>query len=599
MSYRSLKRLLGEANFELKVLVLFGTGLTLLAVGTFFLYRWQTSKLLDRTMQTTAKVMAASVVLKTHWQAIQETPTFRRAVLEAGLVGKTEWLLGSTDPNFINVDIEVRPEDFKQVKGELLHSHPRDSGVDPKFQPSEQRGYEVLDLLRAGTTDHVVKEVDGEPPEYQYYAALKATESCLSCHHHANRTDADGNLIPREAGEFLGAAKITLPLDSVKSPLHQSNAFVISGEMLKVVLGIIAIYLVIRYVVTKPVLHLKKVSDAIAHGKLDMRADIRTGDEFEELSHAFNRMLRHLVTVQEELRSVNADLDGKVDELARVNLRLYELNNIKNEFLATMSHELRTPLNSILGFSDVLNLAENLSDKQRRYVGNIQIAGRTLLSLINDVLDLAKIESGKMELHLVEFSLNDLIERQTGAMAPQAEKRNIDLSWVVEPGVPVLFQDVGKMQQILSNLLSNAIKFTPEGGRVRVRAGLRDEQHFLIEVEDTGIGIPLEEQERIFEKFRQGRQQPGQEDALTRQFEGTGLGLSIVKELCKLLDGEVTLVSEFGKGSTFTISLPMRLDPQPTTASDESGVRSGTASGLNRIKPEEIKQRATEPAKAV
>jgi len=599
MSYHKLKRLLGEANFELKVLVLFGTGLTLFAVGTFFLYRWQTSSLLDRSTQTSAKSLAASVVLKAHWQAIQDTEAFRRTVTDAELVSKAEWLLDISKTNFINVDIEVQPEELKELKGELLHSHPLDQGVDPKYVPIEQRGRDVLDLLKAGGTDHVIKEVDGDPPEYQYYVALKAAESCLSCHHHENRTDANGTKIPRQVGEFMGAAKITLPLDRVKSPLHRANAFVITGELLKVVLSIIAIYLVIRYVVTKPVLHLKKVSDAIAHGKLDMRADIRTGDEFEELSHAFNRMLRHLVTVQEELRSVNADLDGKVDELARVNLRLYELNNIKNEFLATMSHELRTPLNSILGFSDVLNTADNLSDKQRRYVGNIQIAGRSLLSLINDVLDLAKIESGKMELHLVEFSLNDLIERQTGAMAPQAEKKNIDLSWLVEPGVPKLFQDVGKLQQILSNLLSNAIKFTPEGGRVRVRAGLRDEPRFLIEIEDTGIGIPLEEQERIFEKFRQGRQQPGKEETLTREFEGTGLGLSIVKELCKLLGGEITLVSEFGKGSTFTVSLPMRLEPVTTTTGDDGRVRSGTASGLSRIKPEEINQRATVPAKAV
>ena len=598
MSYRKLKRLLGEANFELKVLVLFGTGLTLLAIGTFFLYRWQTSNLLDRTTLTMARSLAANVVLKAHWQAVQDSPAFKATVVVAGQDKESEWLLNSTNSKFINVDIEVHPDELKTLKGELLHSHPTDQGVDPKFKPSEQRSHDVLELLRVGGMDHVVKEVDGEPPEYQYYAALKATESCLSCH--PFRTDADGKQIERQVGEFMGAAKITLPLDSVKSPLHSANAFVISGELLKVVLSIIAIYLVIRYVVTKPVLHLKRVSDAIAHGKLDMRADIRTGDEFEELSHAFNRMLRHLVTVQEELRSVNADLDGKVDELARVNLRLYELNNIKNEFLATMSHELRTPLNSILGFSDVLNTADNLSDKQRRYVGNIQIAGRTLLSLINDVLDLAKIESGKMELHLVEFSLNDLIERQTGAMAPQAEKKNIDLSWFVEPGVPVLFQDVGKMQQIVSNLLSNAIKFTPEGGRVRVRAGLRDEQQFLIEIEDTGIGIPLEEQERIFEKFRQGRQKPGQEDALTREFEGTGLGLSIVKELCKLLGGEVTLISEFGKGSTFTVALPQRLEVLATSGtSDDSGVRSGTASGLSRIKPEEINQRATSPAKVV
>ena len=580
MSYRRLKRLLGETNFELKVLVLFGTGLTVLAVATFFLYRSQTTKLLDRTTRSTARSLAAALVLKTHWQWDATNPKFEAMIDE--------------------LNIEVQPEDLRALKGELFHADAQEAGVDRKFVPTDDRGWEALQTLRTREkkVKEVVKEIGGEVNQYQYYAALYASKSCLSCHNHEYRVDSDGNETKREIDDFLGVAKITLPLDRVRSSLARTNAFVISAELLKVVLAIVAIYLVLRYVVTKPVMHLKKVSDAIAHGKLDMRADIRTGDEFEELSHAFNRMLRHLVTVQEELRSVNADLDGKVDELARVNLRLYELNNIKNEFLATMSHELRTPLNSILGFSDVLNTADNLSDKQRRYVGNINIAGRNLLSLVNDILDLAKIESGKMELHLVETSLTDLIERQTSAMAPQAEKKNIELAGQVDPDVPRLFQDVGKLQQILNNLLSNAIKFTPEGGRVRVRAGCREDTRFFVEVEDTGIGIPLEEQERIFEKFRQGRLQPGQEDALTRQFEGTGLGLSIVKELCKLLGGEITLVSEFGKGSTFTISLPLRLEllASPT---EESGTRTGTASGLSRIKPDEISQRAASPTKAV
>jgi signal transduction histidine kinase len=577
MSYRALKRLLGEANFELKVLVLFGTGLTLLAVSTFFLYRWQTSSLLDRGTRLTARSLAAGLVLKTHWQWDISNRVFEAMIEE--------------------LDVEVQPQELRILKGELIHPEPSLAGVDPKFVPSDQRGWEALDRLKAGEQE-VIKEVRGEPNEYQYYTALYATKSCLGCHTHQFRARADGPPVERKVGEFLGAAKITLPLDEVKAPLHGTNAFVISAELIKVVLSIVAIYLVIRYVVTKPVLHLKRVSDAIAHGKLDMRADIRTGDEFEELSHAFNRMLRHLVTVQEELQTVNADLDAKVDELARVNLRLYELNNIKNEFLATMSHELRTPLNSILGFSEVLNTADNLSDKQRRYVTNIQVSGRTLLSLITDVLDLAKIESGKMEIHPIEFSFGDLIERQTGVMATQAEKKNIDLTWQVEPGVTTLFQDVGKLQQILNNLLSNAIKFTPEGGRVRVRAGLRDPDHMFIEVQDTGVGIPLEDQERIFEKFRQGRSRPGEENALTRQFEGTGLGLSIVKELCKLLGGEITLVSEFGRGSTFTVVLPVRLNLDANSP-DDNEVRTGTSSGLTRIKPEEISQRAAASAKAV
>ncbi len=556
MSYRALKRLIGETNFELKCLLLFGTGMTLLAIGTFFLYRWQTSSLLDQATRTTARSLASALVLKAHWQIL-------KTASEKESSEEFQTQIAQYQAMIDDLDVAVQPDELRSLKGELFHADSAAPGADAKYRPSDQWGHDALARLQLGEPE-VVFEVSGdadEPDRYQFYKALRATSSCLACHQSYSNTDG----VRRELreGDFLGAARISLPLNVVQAPLHSTNAFVITAELVKVALAILAIYLVLRYVVTKPVLHLKRVSDAIAHGKLDMRADIRTGDEFEELSHAFNRMLRHLVTVQDELRNVNADLDGKVDELARVNLRLYETNNLKSEFLATMSHELRTPLNSILGFSDVLQTADNLSDKQRRYVTNIQSSGRSLLSLINDVLDLAKIESGKMELHPVEFSLADVIERQVSSLLPLAEKKNIDVSWQVDPQVPVLLQDVGKLQQILNNLLSNAIKFTPEGGRVRVRAIPADEQRVRIEVEDTGVGIPLEEQERIFEKFRQGRQQAGQEDALTRQFEGTGLGLSIVKELCKLLGGEVQLVSEFGKGSTFTILLPVEVPNLP------------------------------------
>ncbi len=161
-----------------------------------------------------------------------------------------------------------------------------------------------------------------------------------------------------------------------------------------------ASYVIVRYVIVKPLKHLRDVSDAISRGNIDKRADIHTGDEFEDLAVAFNRMLRHLVEAQEELRHVNADLDGKVDELAQVNMRLYEMNRLKSDFLATMSHELRTPLNSIIGFSDVLGSIDSLDDKQKRYVQNIQKSGKMLLDMINDILDLAKIESGKMEVRL-------------------------------------------------------------------------------------------------------------------------------------------------------------------------------------------------------
>ncbi|MCB1914058.1 MAG: hypothetical protein KDG53_19535, partial [Rhodocyclaceae bacterium] len=181
---------------------------------------------------------------------------------------------------------------------------------------------------------------------------------------------------------------------------------------------------------------------------------------------------------------------------------------------------------------------------------NISTSGRNLLQIINDILDLAKMEAGKMEVAVTEFSVSELLERLAVGMLPLAEKKNIELRWDCDPRVETALQDLGKLQQILYNLLSNAIKFTPEGGRVELQAIPCEEDRFELVVADTGIGIPLDDQARIFEKFRQGRAVPGSEQALTREYEGTGLGLSIVKELSKLLGGEVELESEFGKGST-------------------------------------------------
>jgi signal transduction histidine kinase len=356
---------------------------------------------------------------------------------------------------------------------------------------------------------------------------------------------------------------------STDNALAFNNAMLLTTAIVTTFLAMVATFTIARYVIVKPVLHLKEVSDAISRGNLDRRADIRTGDEFEELSQAYNRMLRHLVAVQEELRQGQAALDSKVDELAQANMQLFELNNLKNEFMATMTHELRTPLNSILGFSDVLGGADNLNDKQQRYVKNIQSSGKDLLTLVNDILDLAKIEAGKMDLHIVEFSIGDLVERLAGMMKPLAERRNIELTFEVDPRLPLLEQDAGKIQQVLYNLLSNAVKFTPEGGRVLLNANLRDEKTFEIMVEDTGVGIPLEDQETIFEKFRQGNTAPGsRQSPLTREYAGTGLGLSIVREIAKLLGGQVSLSSELGKGSRFSVALPLVLKEQPRPLSE-------------------------------
>lgn len=535
MSYRTIKRLLGETSLERKCRLLFGGGLLLLICGSFYFYARQTEQLVFAQNTDLARSLVASVILEKH-----------ASYLEG---------FNQLEPHIERMSRDLKPDDLKEIKWALLSVS---NTGDASSRPRDEYDYDAVNKIRSGLREYI--PFDKKRQEFRYFKEVLASDSCIDCHRQHNGNPG------MEIGEQLGIAKISYPLDKTYRSLAWNNAILLSTAIITAFLAMLAAYAIVRYVIVKPVLHLKEVSDAITRGDLDQRADIRTGDEFEELSQAFNRMLRHLTAVQEDLQKLNRGFESKVDELAQVNLRLYEMNNLKNEFLATMSHELRTPLNSILGFSDVL-LAnpQNLNDKQRRYVGHIQVSGRTLLNLINDVLDLAKIESGKMEIHPSEFSIADLIERSVGAMLPLAEKKNINLGWDVDSELPVLEQDNGKLQQILGNLLSNAIKFTPEGGRVRVRAELSGTSKFTLSVSDTGIGIPLEDQERIFEKFRQGATVSGQREALTREYEGTGLGLSITKELAKLLGGEIRLQSEFGKGSLFTVELPLRVSAEQHT----------------------------------
>jgi signal transduction histidine kinase len=554
MSYRTVKKLLGETSLERKCRFLFGSGLLLLISGSFYINAQLNARLVREQNKAMAQLMVPSVVARKHWEWLEDDDDKKvhlQLLIDDPKLKETEYLRGI----------------LYRARLATVEEHEFDSN-DTKSTKNETQGafyppgdHEQSILARLKNEESEVVEIVADENKYDYYAPVVLRESCRSCHN----SEADARL---KDDDLIGMVKLTFPLKTTQKLLAINKAVLVATAFVTTVLAILAVYAIVRYVIVKPVLHLKDVSDKIARGMLDLRADIRTGDEFEELSHAFNRMLRHLTTVQDELRETNDDLDEKIDELAHVNLRLYEMNKLKDEFLATMSHELRTPLNSILGFSDIVAGADNLTDKQKRFVENIQKSGRELMLLINDLLDLAKIESGKMALQIVEFSLDDLVQRQADSITPMALKKNIELSCVVDSDLPPVLQDAGKLQQILNNLLSNAVKFTPEGGRVEVRAKRRDHGTLELIVEDTGIGIALEDQETIFEKFRQGKAAPGQHDTMTRVYGGTGLGLSIVKELTKLLGGELLLESEFGKGSTFRVRLPMRFDPPPAPRLD-------------------------------
>ncbi|MDA1230766.1 MAG: HAMP domain-containing sensor histidine kinase [Planctomycetota bacterium] len=473
--------------------------------------------------------------------------------------------------------------------------------------PVNDVGFEArrifLDEERNEEDHWVVNAESGKPRMLSYYSAIRLKGFCVQCHRPDGKVESIANLqlkdfsnalntvddtvddtvaadsatkftpAPAESTAIESAAEISKPpkptllsiaridlsLESVDAQLSRNRAILLATGIVTAFLAMLVAYAIVRYIIVKPVLHLKDVSDEIARGNLNLRAEINTGDEFEELSHAFNRMLRHMMTVNDELRSLNDSLDGKVDQLAQANMELFNNNKLKDDFLATISHELRTPLNSILGFSDILQTTANLDERQKRYVQNIQSSGQSLMVQINDLLDLAKIESGKMDLHLSLMDLADVLEIQAQQIMPLADRKNIDLKTdTQQTPLREMFQDRGKICQIITNLLSNAIKFTPEGGRVRVSSRMIDEKFIEFSVADTGIGIPLQEQEHIFEKFRQGTSDPAGRDHTTREYEGTGLGLSIVRELSRLLGGDVTLTSEFGKGSLFAVRLPLR-----------------------------------------
>ena len=407
------------------------------------------------------------------------------------------------------------------------------------------------------------------PPEgwYVYYHVVNFSDNCLVCHRRFERFGAQQ--VP------FWVVKVLLPFRLTQVATPATLAWLITVAMLTVAGTLLVVHWVLRRLVLNPLQHLKSVSDEISRGNSNLRVNIDTGDEFNELADAFNRMLRHMTEGQDKLQTLNSELDVRVDQLAQANLHLFEANRLKSDFLANMSHELRTPLNSIIGFSDVLHDITSLTDKQRRYAANIQKSGTALLAMINDILDLAKVEAGKMRVTPTSFKLVDLVSAQCDMLRSLVDEKNMDLQIEEEGELEEVFQDQPKIQQILMNLLSNAIKFTPDGGLVTVSLGRMSERYFYITVKDTGVGIPESDFEVIFEKFRQSNAVL-ENDGLTRQHSGTGLGLSIVKELCKLLGGEVRLSSQLGTGSTFQIVLPMHYEPSPQRelASSSTGLAS-------------------------
>lgn len=282
--------------------------------------------------------------------------------------------------------------------------------------------------------------------------------------------------------------------------------------------------------------------------------------------HLTSRM--HIASVRESYRQLAA----KNEKLQANYRQLEELDQLKSNFLATISHELRTPLTSIIGYAEMLleGLAGDPSPEQVEYLQTIMEKGESLLELITSILDLTRVEAGKLRLQPEPFVISELVESSLSSIRPQARKRNLVLQEIIDPELDEPVLDREKVRQCLVNLLGNAVKFTPPGGTITVRAERADrlprdggerfdgpDQYFVLSVQDTGIGVPADKMDRIFDSFYQV------DGSATREYGGAGLGLSIVRSYVEAHGGEISVTSEPGKGSCFSILLPWRLPEQP------------------------------------
>ncbi len=320
-----------------------------------------------------------------------------------------------------------------------------------------------------------------------------------------------------------------------------------------------------------PIEALKRGVDIVASGDLTKRVNIRHGDEIGALADSFNRMADSLMRRDHELKRLNETLEERVrqrtDELNRANellrehnRRIMEADRVKAEFLANMSHELRTPLNAIIGFSKVMmqGIDGPVNDRQKEDLDIIHKSGSHLLEMINEILDISKIRSGKMGLKMGVFSLGEVISDVVSTQRILAAEKGLSITAEVAPEAETIYADRVRVRQILLNLLSNAVKFTKEGS-IRIKAEKKDGE-VEISVADTGIGIRQVDIPKVFEEFQQI------DNSSTRKYGGTGLGMAITRDLVEMHGGRIWVDSEFKAGSTFYVRLPGR----PATGENEA-----------------------------
>jgi signal transduction histidine kinase len=336
-------------------------------------------------------------------------------------------------------------------------------------------------------------------------------------------------------------------LDRIVTAAHRRALSLIGGFVGTSILLALLLGFVISWSFILPVQEAQRFLGQVAQGDFGTTINVPNRDEFGALAARMNQMSR-------ELHRLYTDQRQAAQQLQTLNAELARASKAKSDFLASMSHELRTPLNAILGYTELIQdeIYGEVPAKIRDVLERVQQSGRHLLGLINDVLDLSKIEAGSMELSPTEYSVRDIVETVSSSLHSLAAEKGLEFIAGAQVDIPVAFGDAKRLTQCLMNLSGNALKFTKQG-RVEIWAECQGEA-LVYRVSDTGIGIPQDQLEGIFVEFRQA------DSTITHEFGGTGLGLSITKKFVEMHRGRIWVESEMGKGSTFFFSIPLRLE---------------------------------------
>jgi signal transduction histidine kinase/CheY-like chemotaxis protein len=463
-------------------------------------------------------------------------------------------------------DIEVFICDFDQ---QIVYSTHADK-ITAKLQElinNESISHSLTESLQTGIGPHIDKRkpfedvVEGRR-QIVVMRPILNEKDCYHCHGSSRRV--------------LGGIVVRLDAERTYAQVVAQRNRTIMIVIFLIPIAIVLVYIMVNRLVRHPVESLADKAKKFAEGDMSVKVDIKTDDEIGILGQTFNYMVDSVSSfskkLEEEVKRKSALLNERtrlMNLLERANKDLREMDKMKSTFLANMSHELRTPMNAIMGYTDLLidGVDGPINEEQGKSLNKVATNAKHLLQLINDVLDISKIEAGKMKINPKELDLRLLIESAIPILEPQIKMKGISLTINIPDGLPHVYGDEARLKEVLINLLSNAIKFTHEGGitlsaRLSERGVKPGEAPLFMEicVADTGIGIKEEDVGKIFDKFVQA-------DLTTiRQYEGTGLGLSIARGLISLHKGMIWVTSKLGKGSTFCFTLPLKKEMLETSA---------------------------------